>query len=167
RAKNASVSPRTQIVTDVFNMFDTDGSGEIELDEIAKAFKTTGKLTEETRAQLEAHFDFMDSDGSGKITLISSTKPTRPTYPCLPSVTIDEFRAALGHGEIAFHNYQHQQAYHALGLTLCQNLVVYRRHILHQEFEDMKQRSPRNGEGGLQDQFECLVRALVMSTFAL
>lgn len=24
-------------------------------------------------------------------------------------VTIDEFRAALGHGEIAFHNYQHQQ----------------------------------------------------------
>lgn len=47
-------------------MFDTDGSGEIELDEIAKAFKTTGKLTEETRAQLKAHFDFMDSDGSGK-----------------------------------------------------------------------------------------------------
>ena len=51
---------------DVFNMFDTDGSGEIELDEIAKAFKTTGKLTDETRAQLKAHFDFMDSDGSGK-----------------------------------------------------------------------------------------------------
>lgn len=61
-----SLSPRKQIVMDVFNMFDTDGSGEIELDEIAKAFKTTGKLTSETRAQLKAHFDFMDSDGSGK-----------------------------------------------------------------------------------------------------
>ena len=62
-----SLSPRKQIVMDVFNMFDTDGSGEIELDEIAKAFKTTGKLTDETRAQLKAHFDFMDSDGSGKL----------------------------------------------------------------------------------------------------
>lgn len=65
------MSPRNQIVTDVFNMFDTDGSGEIELDEIAKAFKTTGKLTDHTRAQLEAHFDFMDSDGSGKTTVRS------------------------------------------------------------------------------------------------
>lgn len=60
------MSPRKQIVTDVFNMFDTDGSGEIELDEIARAFKRTGKLTDETRAQLKAHFEFMDSDGSGK-----------------------------------------------------------------------------------------------------
>lgn len=50
---------------DVFDMFDTDGSGEIEIDEMAKAFKTTGKLTDETRAQLKAHFEFMDSDGSG------------------------------------------------------------------------------------------------------
>lgn len=69
RGANAPVSPRAQIVTDVFNMFDTDGSGEIELDEIAKAFKTTGKLTEDTRAQLKAHFDFMDSDGSGKMNI--------------------------------------------------------------------------------------------------
>eukprot|EP00903_Cladosiphon_okamuranus_P008019 g7736.t1 len=136
---------------DVFNMFDTDGSGEIELDEIAKAFKTTGKLTDETRAQLKAHFDFMDSDGSGE-------------------VTIDEFQSALGHGKIAFRNYQHQQAYHALGLTLCQNLVVYRRHVLNQEFENMKQQSSSSASAGLQavqDQFDCLVRALVMSTFAL
>lgn len=63
---NAPLSPRQQIVMDVFNMFDTDGSGEIELDEIARAFKVTGKLTDETRAQLKAHFEFMDSDGSGK-----------------------------------------------------------------------------------------------------
>ena len=51
-------------------MFDRDGSGEIELDEIARAFKTTGKLTDETRAQLKAHFDFMDSDGSGTLMYI-------------------------------------------------------------------------------------------------
>lgn len=59
-------SPRKHIATELFNMFDRDGSGEIELDEIARAFKTTGKLTHETRAQLKAHFDFMDSDGSGR-----------------------------------------------------------------------------------------------------
>lgn len=29
----------------------------------------------------------------------------------LGEVTIDEFREALGHGEIAFRNYQHQQVY--------------------------------------------------------
>lgn len=51
-------------------MFDRDGSGEIELDEIARAFKTTGKLADETRAQLKAHFDFMDSDGSGMCTAV-------------------------------------------------------------------------------------------------
>ena len=63
-------SPRKQIATELFNMFDRDGSGEIELDEIARAFKTTGKLTDETRAQLKAHFDFMDSDGSGTLMYI-------------------------------------------------------------------------------------------------
>lgn len=61
----ATLSPRTKVVAEVFNMFDLDGSGEIELDEIARAFRTMGKLTDETREQLKAHFDFMDSDGSG------------------------------------------------------------------------------------------------------
>lgn len=60
-----TLSPRTKVVAEVFNMFDLDGSGEIELDEIARAFRTMGKLTDETREQLKAHFDFMDSDGSG------------------------------------------------------------------------------------------------------
>ena len=55
------------------------------------------------------------------------------------------------------------QAFNSLGLTLCQNLVMYRRHFLHQKFEQMKQ----SGEGGLQEQFNCLVQALPMSTFAL
>ncbi|CAB1111810.1 unnamed protein product [Ectocarpus sp. CCAP 1310/34] len=148
RTNASPPSPRKQIVIDVFNMFDTDGSGEIELEEMAKAFKATGKLTDETRAQLEAHFEFMDSDGSGE-------------------VTIDEFREALGHGEIAFRNYQHQQAFYSLGLTLCQNLVVYRKHVLNQEFESMKQQPPGSAVGGLEDQFDCLVRSLMMSTFAL
>ncbi|CAM9143003.1 unnamed protein product [Ectocarpus fasciculatus] len=148
RTNPSPPSPRKQMVIDVFNMFDTDGSGEIELEEMAKAFKATGKLTDETRAQLEAHFEFMDSDGSGE-------------------VTIDEFREALGHGEIAFRNYQHQQAFYSLGLTLCQNLVVYRRHVLNREFESMKQQPPGSAVGGLQDQFDCLVRSLMMSTFAL
>lgn len=58
-------SPRTKVVAEVFNMFDLDGSGEIELDEIARAFRTMGKLTDETLEQLKAHFNFMDSDGSG------------------------------------------------------------------------------------------------------
>lgn len=70
------MSPRKQIMTDVFNMFDIDGSGEIELEEIAKAFKTTGKLTDETRAQLKAHFDFMDSDGSGEQRFCDVQRPT-------------------------------------------------------------------------------------------
>lgn len=53
-------------MTDVFNMFDRDGSGEIELQEITTAFNRQGKATEKTRAKVKAHFDFMDSDGSGK-----------------------------------------------------------------------------------------------------
>lgn len=53
------------MVSEMFNMFDQDGSGEIELEEIAKAFETMGKLTKETREQLKAHFEFMDRDGSG------------------------------------------------------------------------------------------------------
>lgn len=41
--------------------------------------------------------------------------------------------------------------------------------MLSQEFENLKQRSSSSAEEGLQvvqDQFDCLVRALVMSTFA-
>lgn len=52
-------------------MFDQDGSGEIELDEISRAFRSMGKLTDGTRAQLEAHFAFMDSDGSGALTVFN------------------------------------------------------------------------------------------------
>lgn len=66
------------MVIDVFNMFDTDGSGEIELEEMAKAFKATGKLTDDTRAQLEAHFEFMDSDGSGEETCSSRSNVAQP-----------------------------------------------------------------------------------------
>lgn len=62
-------------------MFDSDGSGEIELNEMAKAFKTTGKLTDETRAQLKAHFDFMDSDGSGELHLVLSGPLGQSLFP--------------------------------------------------------------------------------------
>lgn len=55
------------------------------------------------------------------------------------------------------------EVYNSLGLTLCQNLVVYRRHVLHQELEKMQ----KSGNGTILEQFECLVRALLMSTFAI
>lgn len=125
-------------------MFDLDGSGEIDLGEIAKAFKSTGKFTDETRAQLEAHFAFMDSDGSGK-------------------VSFDEFRSAVGQRNLACRDYQHQQEYQSLGLALTQNLAVYRRHRLHKTFERMQEAEP----GTLNHQFELLRQAQAMSTFAL
>lgn len=66
-SRGAPLSREVKLLADIFRMFDLDGSGEIDLGEIAKAFKSTGKFTDETRAQLEAHFAFMDSDGSGAI----------------------------------------------------------------------------------------------------
>lgn len=51
---------------DIFRLFDKDSSGEIALEEMYQAFKKLGKMSDETRAELEAHFKFMDSDGSGE-----------------------------------------------------------------------------------------------------
>lgn len=66
-SQGTASSRKVKLLAEIFRMFDQDGSGEIELDEIARAFKSMGKLTAETRAQLEAHFAFMDSDGSGVV----------------------------------------------------------------------------------------------------
>merc|ERR1711953_1157074 len=54
-----------KVLTETFNKFDTDGSGELEIPEFRKAWEFLG--LKGSRAEVDRAFQSVDSDGSGKV----------------------------------------------------------------------------------------------------
>mmetsp|Transcript_11752 Transcript_11752/g.15328 ORF Transcript_11752/g.15328 Transcript_11752/m.15328 type:complete len:302 (-) Transcript_11752:70-975(-) len=108
---------RREQLRKMFDMFDTDGSGHIDIGEMRAVLPKLGMNDPTTRRRLAAQFDFMDRDGSGE-------------------VSFDEFAAATIDASFKdFSCLADEMNCAQFGMDLYMLLAAYRRKKLLEDFE--------------------------------